>query len=74
MKFYSYSNENGNYTKALFLENVRSVQIAKGNGKSLTRFSVNVNYLNGAEDSFNWLHEEESKKVYNEIITLLNKE
>ena len=74
MKFYSYSNENRTYTKALSLENVRSVQMVKGNGKSLIRFSVKVNYLNGAEDSFDWLHEEESRKVYNEMVILLNKE
>ena len=48
--------------------------MVKGNGKSLIRFSVKVNYLNGAEVSFDWLHEEESRKVYNEMVILLNKE
>lgn len=72
MKFYSYSNNNRNYTKALSLERVRSVSRETGSGKSAIRFSVYLTYFDGSNESFPWLEEEESRKVYKEIIEILN--
>lgn len=72
MKFYSYSNNNRNYTKALSLEQVRSVSREAGSGKSAIRFSVCLVYFNGSNESFPWLEEDESRKVYEEIIKILN--
>jgi hypothetical protein len=71
MKFYSYANENRNYTKALSLEQVRSVSCEAGTGKSSIRFSVQINYSDGSHDSFSWLNEAESQKVYKEIVEIL---
>lgn len=72
MKFYSYSNDNGNYTKALSLAQVRSVSRETDNGKSAIRFSVCLTYSDGSHESFSWLKEEESQKVYKEIVEILN--
>jgi hypothetical protein len=72
MKFYSYSNNNRNYTKALSLEQVRSVSREAGCGKSAIRFSVCLVYFNGSNESFPWLEEDESRKIYEEIIGILN--
>ena len=72
MKFYSYANDNHNYTKALSLEQVRSVSREAGSGKSAIRFSVCLTYFNGSSESFSWLEEDESRKVYKEIIEILN--
>ncbi len=73
MKFYSYTNNNENYTKAISLSNVRSITRDTGSGKSAIRFSVSLTYYDGAHQSLQWLGEEESKKVYKEIVELLNK-
>lgn len=72
MKFYSYSNENKNYTKAISLQNVCSVELCNGNGKSAIRFSVRVVYANGRVEELPWLKQEEVSKVYNAIVGLLN--
>lgn len=72
MKFYSYSNDNRNYTKALSMSQVRSVSREAGSGTSAIRFSVCLTYSDGSNESFNWLKEEESRKVYKEIIEILN--
>ena len=72
MKFYSYANENRNYTKALSLEQVRSVSCEAGTGKSPIRFSVRLDYFDGSNESFLWLNEAESQKVYKEIVEILN--
>lgn len=74
MKFYSYSNDNHNYAKALSLEKVRSVTCTAGSGKSAIRFSVCLYYLDGSNESFPWLEEAESQKVYKEIVEILNGE
>ena len=74
MKFYSYTNENKNYTKAVSLQNVRSVQITECSGKSAIRFGVSIAYRGGSGEDLSCLKEEESKKVYNEILKLLNEE
>lgn len=74
MKFYSYSNDNRNYTKALSLEQVRSISCMTGNGKSAIRFSVCLYYFDGSDESFPWLGEAESQKVYKEIVEILNGE
>lgn len=71
MKFYSYSNDNRNYTKALSLEQVRSISLETGSGKSAIRFSVCLTYFNGSNESFSWLGEDESRKVYKEILGIL---
>lgn len=73
MKFYSYTNKNNHYTKAVSLNNVRSLRAEKGSGKSAIRFSVHVDYLDGGREDFFWLEEDEYKKVYKEILDLLNK-
>lgn len=73
MKFFSYTNRNDNYTKAISLENVRSVQVLDGTGKSAIRFGVRVDYTNGTHESLIWLELDEAKKVFKEIIDLLNK-
>ena len=73
MKFFSYANRNNNYTMAISLENVRSVQILDGAGKSAIRFGVRVDYINGTHESLFWLESDEAKKVFKEIVDLLNK-
>lgn len=73
MKFYSCSNDGGQYAKAVSLENVRSVERNIGSGASKIRYSVTLNYHNGKTETFIWLNEEESKRVYKEIVDLLNK-
>jgi hypothetical protein len=73
MKFFSYTNRNNNYTMAISLENVRSVQTLDGTGKSVIRFGVRVNYINGTHESLFWLESDEAKKVFKEIVDLLNK-
>jgi hypothetical protein len=72
MKFYSYTNENENYTKAISLNDVRAIERNIGSGKSAIRFSVSLTYCDGSDQSLPWLHEEESKKIYKEIVELLN--
>lgn len=74
MKFYSYANENKNYTQAVSLQDVRSIHITENSGKSEIRFGVSITYRDGSDEYFSCLKEEESKKVYNEILNLLNKE
>lgn len=73
MKFFSYTNRNNNYTMAISLENVRSVQTLDGTGKSVIRFGVRVDYINGTHESLFWLESDEAKKVFKEIVDLLNK-
>lgn len=74
MKFYSHSNENNNYTKAISLTDVRMITLSEGSGKSQIRFSVCITFNDGTIRSFDWLHEEEAKKVYQEILNLLNED
>ena len=73
MKFYPYSNRNNNYTKAISLENISSLELCGGSGKSVTRFSVQVNYANGREEFFFHLYSDEAEKLYKTILDLLNK-
>lgn len=72
MKFYSYTNENGNYTKAVSLSNVRSIERVDGSGKSAIRYAVRIDYFDKSNEVLMWLTNEESKKVYKEILNLLN--
>lgn len=72
MKFYTYSNNNGNYTKAISLANIRSIERTIGISSSKIRFGVQVNYFDDKEENFIWLEEDESKKVFKEIVDLLN--
>lgn len=72
MKFYSYSNNNGNYTRAVSLENVCSVCIDEDAGSSKIRYDVTLKYYSGRVESFIYLTKEEAEKVYKEIIDLLN--
>lgn len=73
MKFYSYSNNNGNYTLAISLENIRSVERGEAHGgASKIRYNVVIHYCDDKNETFRWLYEEESKKLYEEIVNLLN--
>lgn len=72
MKFFSYSNNNKNYTQAVTLENVRSVHLVNGGGKSAIRFSVRIEYANNTQETFWSLGEAEAEEVYLAIVTLLN--
>ena len=73
MKFYSYTNNRNSYTKAISLIGVRSVTHDTGIGQSAIRFGVTLTYQDSSRQCLNWLDEEESKKVYKEIVDLLNK-
>ncbi len=73
MKFYSYTNNNDNYTKAVSLENVRTLTITEASGKSAIRFSVRLDYTDGNSETLMWLESTEAKKVYKEILDLLQK-
>ena len=73
MKFFTYTNRNNNYTKAISLENVRSVHMLNGDGKSSIRFGVRVEYINDTHESLFWMDCDEAKKVFKEIVDLLNK-
>ena len=72
MKFYSYANRDNSYTKAVTLENVRSLHLCYGDGKSAIRFSVRIEYADGKNEYFNWLESDEAKQVYKTILDLLN--
>jgi hypothetical protein len=74
MKFYSYTNTNKTYTKAVSLQNVRSIRMTDLRGKSDIRFGITIIYREGTTEDFPCLEEKESKKVYNEILKLLNEE
>ena len=72
MKFYSYANRDNSYTKAVTLENVRSLHLCYGDGKSAIRFSVRIEYTDGKNEYFNWLESDEAERVYETILGLLN--
>ena len=72
MKFYSYSNKNNNYTKAISLEGVRSLHLCNGDGKSAIRYSIRVEYADGRNEQLNYLESDEAKQVYKSILDLLN--
>lgn len=72
MKFFTYSNDNDNYTKAVSLENVQLVEITEMAGKSAIRFGVALRYKDGSTESLLWLGKEEAAKVFKEIVKLLN--
>ena len=73
MKFYSYTNDNDNYIKAVSLENVRTLTITEASGKSAIRFGVRLDYTDGNSETLMWLESAEAKKVYKEILDLLQK-
>lgn len=73
MKFFSYSNENNNYTMAVALDGIRSIHLCNGEGKSAIRYSVRVEYANGRNEQLPYLRCDESKRVYETILELLNK-
>ena len=72
MKFFSYTNKNNNYTKAVILEGIRSLHLCNGDGKSAIRFSVRIEYANGHNEHFHYLEGDEAKQVYKSILGLLN--
>ena len=73
MKFFSYTNNNCNYTKACSLANVRSVHLITGDGKSAIRYSVRINYTDDSHETLAYLESGEAKSVFEKIINLLNK-
>lgn len=73
MKFYSYSNENEDYTKAVSIENIRSISVNEGCGNSSIRFDVSIRYSNNTTESFLFLYETEAKRLYRNILYVLNK-
>jgi hypothetical protein len=73
MKFYSYTNKNNNYTKAISLENIRSISIVEGSGKSVIRFSLSICYIDNEKESLAWLEKQEAEILYKAIVDLLNK-
>ena len=73
MEFFSYSNKNNNYTRAVSLKNLRAVEVYNGDGKSAIRFGVRLTYCDSTTATFCWLECDEAKAVYNQIIDLLNK-
>lgn len=74
MKFFSYKNNNDNYSKAISLQNVRTVTIKEGSGKSVVRFFIEFTYYDGKIENFNWLQLEEAERVFKNIISALNEE
>lgn len=74
MKYYSYSNQNKNYTRAISLHNVRSIAICEGTGKSAIRFSIRVDYCDGGIEHFLYLYENEAEILYKKIFENLTKE
>lgn len=74
MKYYSYSNQNKNYTRAISLHNVRSIAICEGAGKSVIRFSVRVDYCDGGIEHFLHLYKDEATILYKKIFEKLTKE
>ena len=72
MKFYSYTNKNNNYTKAVILEGARSLHLVNGDGKSAIRFSVRIDYADGHNEQFHYLENDEAKQLYKTILDLLN--
>lgn len=72
--FFSYSNNNKNYTKAVSLNDVRSVCIDKDeNSKSAIRYAVIIQYTDKEFAAFRHLEKGEAETVYENIIKELNK-
>lgn len=72
-KFYSYSNDNGDYTKAISLTNVRSVRTdVFKSSKNPFRYLITITYTDQTEEVFSDLAEDEMKEVYKQIVNYLN--
>ena len=71
MKFFSYTNNNCNYTKAVSLENIRSLHRCQGEGKSSLRFYIRIEYMDGYNERFDFLEVDEVVEVYGKILKLL---
>lgn len=74
MKFYSYANRNRDYRKAIRIDDAQSVVWDKGTGKSQIRWSVCIWFKDNKHEEFDGLFEDESIKLYNDILMVLNKE
>ena len=72
MKFYSYSNKNNDYTRAVSLKNVRVVETYIGSGKREICYGVRITYYDNSTELFSWLGYDEAKAVYKQIVDLLN--
>lgn len=72
MNYFSYGNENGSYSKAVSLKNVRSIVTDNGTGKSAIRYSVLIHYLDNSVEIFDNLTEGEMKRVYSALLIALN--
>lgn len=71
--YFSYSNNNKNYTKAVSLKNVRSINIDKDkNIRSGFKYLVNIRYTDSNYESFQYLYEEEAETLYKQIVEELN--
>ena len=76
MRFYSYSNTNDDYIMAISLENISSIHmmpLLEGMDKSVIRFIVEVNYMDGRKEQFRSLEKEEAKELLGALVKLLNK-
>lgn len=72
MKFFSYTNENKNYSKAISLPNIRTVTAVEGSGKSACRFFIKFDYVDGKIEYLDYLHQEEAERVFKNIVSTLN--
>lgn len=57
---------------AVSLKDIRSVTIDEGTGRSYVRYRVVIQYTDTTVETFYGLEDDEAKKVYKEILNLLN--
>lgn len=72
MKFFSYTNENKNYSRAISLQNIRTVTAKESTGKSACRFFIEFDYVDDKIEYLNYLHQEEAEQVFKNIVSALN--
>lgn len=72
MKYYSHTARSTRNTMAVSLKDIRSVTIDEGTGRSYVRYRVVIQYTDTTVETFYGLEDDEAKKVYKEILNLLN--
>lgn len=72
MKYYSHTARSTRNTTAVSLKDIRSVTIDEGTGRSYVRYRVVIQYTDTTVETFYGLEDDEAKKVYKEILNLLN--